>query len=130
METSFDASSEPRVQRVDFKDLRRLGALEVDMEYYGGADWRTKAQPSPATKAYVDHIKRVAEGDKPWLLVASMYTRYLGDLFGGQMMMGMATKSLDLEPGKGVEFYKFDQIPDNKAFIEEWYSTVNALDFT
>ena len=60
METSFDASSEPRVQRVDFKDLRRLGALEVDMEYYGGADWRTKAQPSPATKAYVDHIKRVA----------------------------------------------------------------------
>ena len=26
------------------------------------------------------------------------------------MMMGMATKSLDLQPGKGVEFYKFDQV--------------------
>jgi len=36
MESSFDACSEPRVQRVDFKALRRLGALEVDMAYYGG----------------------------------------------------------------------------------------------
>jgi len=131
METSFDTCMDPRVTRADFKALRRLGALEEDMAYYyGGDDWRNKAQPSPATRAYTDHIKRVAEGDKPWLLVASMYTRYLGDLFGGQMMMGMAMKTLDLDPGKGVEFYKFDQITDNKAFIEEWYSTVNTLDFT
>lgn len=25
-------------------------------------------------------------------------------------MMGMAMKTLDLDPGKGVEFYKFDQV--------------------
>ena len=52
-----------------------------------------------------------------------MYTRYLGDLFGGQMMSGMATRSLKLEGGEGVEFYRFPDITDNKAFIEEWYTT-------
>lgn len=43
------------------------------------------------------------------------------------MMMGMATKSLKLEAGKGVEFYKFDSIASPKKFIEEWYSQVNTL---
>ena len=41
--------------------------------------------------------------------------RYLGDLFGGQMMSGMATKSLGLEQGKGVEFYNFQDITDVKV---------------
>ena len=43
------------------------------------------------------------------------YSRYLGDLFGGQMMSGMATKSLGLEQGKGVAFYKFQDISDVKV---------------
>jgi len=41
--------------------------------------------------------------------------RYLGDLFGGQMMSGMATKSLGLEQGNGVAFYRFTGIPDVKV---------------
>lgn len=61
MEASFDTCMDPRVTRVDFKALRRLGALEKDMAYYyDGDDWQNKAQPSPATRAYTDHIKRVA----------------------------------------------------------------------
>jgi heme oxygenase len=55
------------------------------------------------------------------------YTRYLGDLFGGQMMGGMATRTLGLEDGKGIKFYQFPAITDNKAFIEEWYGVLNAL---
>jgi heme oxygenase len=53
--------------------------------------------------------------------------RYLGDLFGGQMMGGMATRTLGLEEGKGIAFYQFPAIPDNKAFIEEWYGALNEL---
>jgi len=121
MERSFDTLNDASVKAMDYPVLRRSQALEEDMAYFYGADWKRQAKPSVATKAYVDHITKVASGDKPWLLVAHMYTRYLGDLFGGQMMMGMATKSLSLEAGKGVAFYKFDQITDNKAFIEDWY---------
>ena len=46
------------------------------------------------------------------------------------MMAGMATKSLGLEEGKGIRFYDFPDIKNNKAFIEEWYSEVNRLGFS
>merc|ERR1740138_1522192 len=61
-----------------------------------------------------------------------MYTRYLGDLFGGQMMGGMARSSLKLEKGYGTKFYEFEDIKNAriKPFIEEWYAKLNELDLT
>lgn len=61
------------------------------------------------------------------MLTVHEANRYLGDLFGGQMMGGMATKTLGLAEGKGIEFYQFPAIQDNKAFIEEWYGALNEL---
>jgi heme oxygenase len=46
------------------------------------------------------------------------------------MMGGMATRSLDLENGNGVAFYKFDDIPSTTDFITNWYERLNALDLT
>ena len=46
------------------------------------------------------------------------------------MMGGMATRSLNLEEGKGVEFYNFDDIPSVSNFIENWYRKLNRLDLT
>lgn len=62
-----------------------------------------------------------------------MYSRYLGDLFGGQMMSGMALKSLGDAVGDGaagLAFYEFEQIPNSKLFITEWYTALNALDLS
>jgi heme oxygenase len=103
--------------------------LEEDLAYYYGKTWRSTLRPSLATQRYVDRIHEVGNSGS-YLLVAHQYTRYLGDLFGGQMMAGMATKSLGLEEGKGIRFYDFPDIKNNKAFIEEWYSEVNRLGFS
>ena len=131
MEAAFDAADDPAVKAMDYPELRRRASLEQDLTYFFGGDgWQKEVQPSPATRAYVKHIESVAKGDAQWLLVAHMYTRYLGDLFGGQMMGGMAQKSLNLEGGQGIDFYTFPQIDDNKAFIEQWYSEVNQLELT
>jgi heme oxygenase len=46
------------------------------------------------------------------------------------MMGGMATKSLKLEDGQGIAFYRFDDIPNPKDFIEGWYANLNSLDLT
>ena len=105
MESSFDASTDESVRALDFPQLRRRAALELDMEYYFGADWRQTVQPTAATKAYVAQVEKVA-AESPYLLVAHMYTRYLGDLFGGQMMGGMARRSLSLDEGVGTKFYE------------------------
>ena len=127
-EEAFDASLDINVQAMDYSELRRLGSLEEDMEYYFGADWRQNVKPSPATREYVARIQKISK-EQPELLIAHQYTRYLGDLFGGQMMGGMARRSLDLDSGRGTRFYEFDEIPaaDVKLFIEQWYSELNKL---
>ena len=99
-------------------------------EYFFGENWREKATPSPATRKYVKQIRDVAAKD-PLLLIGHQYSRYLGDLFGGQMMAGMATKSMGLQSESGgIDFYAFPDIDDTKAFIEMWYASLNQLDIS
>mmetsp|Transcript_66841 Transcript_66841/g.150992 ORF Transcript_66841/g.150992 Transcript_66841/m.150992 type:complete len:283 (-) Transcript_66841:182-1030(-) len=129
MEKAFEEVEDVGVRAMDYPELRRQRSLEADMDYYFGAAWKSgKVRPSRATKAYVARIQEVAaDPEKQYLLIAHQYTRYLGDLFGGQMMGGMATRSLGLDPGKGIAFYDFPDIKDNKVFIEDWYAKLNAL---
>lgn len=129
MESTLQSSVETRVIALDYPSLRRTKTLETDMEYFFGPNWQKTVTPSPATIEYCKHIAKVGK-ETPYLLVAHQYTRYLGDLFGGQMMGGMATKSLNLEKNQGTAFYNFESIPNTRAFINEWYTTLNGLDFT
>lgn len=129
MENEFENASDASVKTLDYSQLRRVASLEKDMVFFYGTDWVNAIAPSPATTKYVARIQEIA-ATKPELLIAHQYTRYLGDLFGGQMMGGMASKSLGLEPGQGTSFYQFDDIDDTKAFIDEWYTNLNKLDLT
>lgn len=128
-EEAMDNTNEARVQILDYPELRRLESLKKDMEFFYGTNWPYLIQPSPAAKEYVARVEEVA-ATKPYLLVAHQYTRYLGDLFGGQMMGGMARRSLDLPDREGTAFYTFDGIPSAKDFITEWYTRLNGLDLT
>ncbi|CAE7285479.1 pbsA1 [Symbiodinium sp. KB8] len=126
MEESFQTSADAGVRHLDFQELRRVAAIEEDLAYFYGPSWREQLRPSPAAERYCERIRAVA-AENPQLLIAHQYTRYLGDLFGGQMMGGMAESSLGLEDGRGTSFYRFPQIPDTKAFITEWYRELNSL---
>lgn len=109
------------------KELGRLQSLEEDMEFYFGEEWKEQVPMSAATKAYVDRIHEVADKD-PALLIAHHYTRYLGDLSGGQILRKMATKAMDLpSTGEGVQFYVFDNIPDARKFKNEYRSRLDEL---
>mmetsp|Transcript_50207 Transcript_50207/g.58604 ORF Transcript_50207/g.58604 Transcript_50207/m.58604 type:complete len:323 (+) Transcript_50207:70-1038(+) len=131
MEGSFDSTEYLNVKAIDDEELRRVSSLEKDMEYFHGPNWKSdkSISPTPATMAYVSRINEIA-AHSPHLLLAHQYTRYLGDLFGGQMMGGMATRSLDLKDGKGVAFYEFESIPNAKEYITGWYQRLNDLDLT
>ena len=129
MEESFDRTTDQRVTTLDDPELRRLSALKEDMDYFYGSNWSETIRASPSTKAYVDRIVQVAES-KPYLLIGHQYSRYLGDLFGGQMMGGMAQRSLGLEDNKGVAFYQFEDIPSTKDFITKWYEKLNQLELS
>ena len=129
METEFDNTYDASVKALDYTELRRVASLEDDLQYFYGSEWRNVIKPTSATKKYVARIQEIAT-TQPELLIAHQYTRYLGDLFGGQMMGGMASKSLGLEPGQGTSFYQFDQINDTKLFIDTWYSNLNKVDLS
>ncbi len=109
------------------KELGRLQSLEEDMEFYFGEEWKERVPMSDATKAYVDRIHEVGNKD-PTLLIAHHYTRYLGDLSGGQILRKMAMKAMDLpSTGEGVQFYVFENIPDAKKFKNMYRSRLDEL---
>merc|ERR1711865_690521 len=84
------------------------------------------------TIAYVNRIQEISKDPSlQYLFIAHQYTRYLGDLFGGQMMGGMASKSMNLpSDGSGVQFYTFENIDSTSKFIDGWYTKMNSLDLT
>lgn len=89
-----------------FDQLRRLPALEADLGFLVGEDWASKIEPVPATEDYVRRIRTVAF-DWPGGYVAHHYTRYLGDLAGGQAVRSLLKRTYGIT-GQGALFYKFD----------------------
>tara|TARA_B100001996_G_scaffold2848_1_gene2485 strand:- start:118 stop:819 length:702 start_codon:yes stop_codon:yes gene_type:complete len=105
----------PIVGNLQLPDLNRKNALEMDLRYYYGPIWRSLIKPSEACERYVNRIHEVAKNE-PELLVGHHYTRYLGDLSGGQILKGIAEKSLGLRNGEGLKFYDFEKIEDPKVY--------------
>jgi heme oxygenase len=108
--------------------LNRLPALEEDLEYLLGADWRDKIEPNEGTKEYVARLKEVCY-DWPGGFVAHHYTRYLGDLSGGQVIRVAVEKAYELPDKQGVHFYVFPGIPDYKAFKVAYRDALDAADW-
>ncbi|MBZ8181883.1 biliverdin-producing heme oxygenase [Oscillatoria salina] len=116
----------PIVSKIYFPELNRKQSLEQDLYYYYGANWREQIAPSEAGKAYVERIHEVA-ANQPELLAAHSYTRYLGDLSGGQILKKIAQKAMNLNEGEGTAFYEFQEISDEKAFKQKYRQTLDEL---
>ncbi|GAB4232090.1 MAG: heme oxygenase (biliverdin-producing) [Stanieria sp.] len=116
----------PVVSKIYFPQLNRQHSLEQDLYFYYGPNWREEATLSEAGKAYVARIREVAN-TKPELLVAHSYTRYLGDLSGGQILKKISQRAMNLSDGEGTAFYEFKDIPDEKAFKTEYRQTMDEL---
>lgn len=109
-------------------ELHRHEALTQDLEYFYGKEWRGQVSCSPATQRYMERIHNIGCED-PVLLVAHAYTRYMGDLSGGQVLKKVAQRALKLPTtGEGVFFYQFDGIHSNKAFKQLYRSRINELE--
>jgi heme oxygenase len=126
MEEEMDRLQQhPVISKIYFPELHRKHALEQDLYFYYGANWRKEIQLSPAGQAYVARIHEIAE-TAPELLVAHSYTRYLGDLSGGQILKNIAQRAMNLSEG-GTAFYEFHTIDDEKAFKNRYRQAMNEL---
>lgn len=108
------------------KELSRKQALEEDLEFYYGPDWKEQIEITPATQEYCDQIKKASTEDSV-LLIAHHYTRYLGDLSGGQVMSKVLRKALDLPAEGGVSFFEFEHVPNLAGFKNMYRANLDKL---
>lgn len=108
-------------------ELMRSAELERDLAHLRGEGWREGLEPLPATAAYAERVAECAR-DWPAGYVAHHYTRYLGDLSGGQIIRGTAEKTWGFErKGDGVRFYVFEGISNPAAFKREYRELLDAV---
>ncbi len=109
--------------------LTRMPALEQDLEFLLGADWRDQISPLPTTDRYVKRINEVAADNWAGGFVAHHYTRYMGDLSGGQAIGRLMQRHFGFDTN-GIGFYLFDQIASPKEFKETYRDQLDAVTWT
>ena len=119
--------SHPQVKPVYFPiELRRTPEIIKDLEYHYGSDWKDEIGPLESTKRCLLRLRQLSEED-PMLLVAHQYTRYLGDLAGGQILRKIFTKTYKLSGSDGIRFYEFENIPNIENFKKLYRSRLDSL---
>jgi heme oxygenase len=114
------------LSKLYFSELNRKASLEEDLKFYYGEDWKNQIKPSQAAQSYIERIRELS-ANEPILLLGHTYTRYMGDLSGGQMLQKLVQSALKLPGYQGTSFYNFTQIPDKTAFKEKYRQALNSL---
>lgn len=112
-------------QGLVFDELTRVPAIERDLAFLLGPGWAAQVTFLPATQAYAERL--AACSSDLTLYAAHAYTRYLGDLSGGQVVKRMVQRHYGV-PDEGVGFYDFPQIHKLKPFKDVYRERLDHLD--
>ncbi|MET0479751.1 MAG: biliverdin-producing heme oxygenase [Mycetocola sp.] len=129
MEDALDHHrAHPVLSLLDFPELRRAPSLDEDLAFFRGPEWSpmgaSEKTSSLATPRYVGRIRTVAY-DRPELLVGHLYTRYLGDLSGGQVIRTIMQRQFGFDTN-GVGFYLFGDIAKPREFKDTYREQLDA----
>lgn len=115
-------ASDPIVAAVYDEKLERLASIDADLAYWTGGE--PYEIDSPAADEYVARLEASAE----WggLYLAHHYTRYLGDLSGGQVFGTVLKREFDLGD-VGASFYRFVDIPKPKRYKDAYRARMDDL---
>ncbi|KAI9016756.1 hypothetical protein DFJ74DRAFT_678134 [Hyaloraphidium curvatum] len=129
--------ADPGVGPIHFPaELDRLAAVEEDLAFYTGCS-RPRSPPTATVVRYMNRIlgaagKLFVDGEKKRLgavlLMAHSYTRYFGDMSGGQFISEQLKTNWNLEGDQGRKFYRFNvpSIPEFKAKYVAAMDTIAA----
>lgn len=104
--------------------LHRGDAIEADIRALGG---HGSVELLPATQSYVDHLTAIARSGDPVRYLAHHYTRYLGDLSGGQIISTMLARHYSATPEQ-LSFYRFEGIDKLVPYKRDYRAAVDAWD--
>ncbi len=102
--------------------LWRAEALARDLAALAGPGWMEHVARDMAAEPYVARLRELDGASAP-LLAAHAYTRYLGDLSGGQFLRAGAAQ---IAPG-ALAFYDFPEIDDIDQARKSFRARLDAL---
>ena len=100
--------------------LDRFERIISDLEGYG------TVVVCDETISYVNHIKNLVDQGDEIRLLAHHYTRYLGDLSGGQAIGALIARNFSIPPNF-LSFYEFDTIGDKVRYKETYRENLDNL---
>ena len=121
--------SDAGLRRLWRPELRRLQALEQDLDRLHPGAWPAELPLSSAATRYAERLQRLAQ-HQPTLLLAHAYLRYLGDLHGGQMLGRLVRQRFGLAGPAGTAFYNFGEPAQVEALKRDFRAGLDALDLT
>ena len=119
-------ASHPQVGPICFPALFRVPALQADLQVLAPDATLDGDGLCLATQAYVARLHHITN-HQPEGLVAHAYTRYLGDLSGGQMLGKIVARSLGLTDDAGIGFYQFGTPAEVGLHLQAFRTGLNAL---
>jgi heme oxygenase len=109
---------------VRWADLYRTSAMERDLLALAGSDWKCSVTLLAAGRGYANQVVQAATGNGE-RLIAHAYTRYLGDLSGGQILKRLLGRSLGLGP-ETLSFYEFPAVADLAGCKSDFRTAIDA----
>jgi heme oxygenase len=122
------ARHDTRALPVVMDELQRVPAIDADLRHLLGATRHPGGTRQPrvlaATREYAAHLRTTAADLTRW--VAHAYTRYLGDLSGGQVIYRALQRHYGLADA-GLSFYRFPERGGVKALRDLYRERLDAL---
>jgi heme oxygenase len=120
-----DARTDPDCGAFFAPGLDRTSAIEQDLAHLPNSQ-------VPLTRATLDYVERISSASFPWIgrLVAHHYTRYLGDLSGGQAIAAKLSANLGLSPERGLTFYQFPEVGPTPRFKNHYRRLLDTVNWS
>jgi heme oxygenase (biliverdin-producing, ferredoxin) len=117
---------DPLVGQLHSPELFRRDALEADLRFFVGEDWRATYPGSPAAKAYAERIREVASSFPP-AYAPHHWLRYLGYVLGQDLLRKLVGNAYGIGE-EGMNFYSFPQIEEPKVYLRAYHARMNAIE--
>ena len=122
LETSLrEASTDASVALFDHRRLDRTTRLRDDLRALGRRD---PVAVEPASRAYADAIRHSTTS--PQRLLAHHYTRYLGDLAGGQAIARLVQRHYEV-PSTVLSYYDFSDLGDLTHYRKQYKALLDLV---
>lgn len=124
MERELERQSHaPALQFLAQPVVYRSSALQSDLKTLCGSDWSKKLILLPSGQKYAHCVASASSLDSA-RLIGHIYTRYLGDLNGGQILRRLLKRSLGLN-ASSLAFYAYPSIADLESFKVLYRDAIN-----